>query len=79
MMQKGDSVLINMQFSGVEDPGEDWVVCAWVAMFKVCLTAYGREFVFRALVLHHSAYQEYPFTMALSLCILILHDPLWVM
>ena len=50
MIQKGDSVLINMQLSGVEDPGEDWVVCAWVAMVKACLTAYGREFVFRALV-----------------------------
>lgn len=81
MIQKGDSVLINMQFSGVEDPGEDWVVCAWVAMLKACLTAYGREFVFGALVLHHSACQEYPFKLAqfgLSLCILILHDPLWV-
>lgn len=50
VIQKGDSVLINMQLSGVEDPGEDWVVCAWVAMVKACLTAYGREFVFRALV-----------------------------
>ena len=35
MMQKADSVLINMQFSGVEDPGEDWVVRAWVAMFSL--------------------------------------------
>ena len=57
-----------------------WYVPGWQCL--VCLTAYGREFVFRALVLHHSAYQEYPFMLAqfsLSLCILILHDPLWVM
>lgn len=49
VIQKGDSVLINMQLSGA-DPGEDWVVCAWVVMVKACLTADGREFVFRALV-----------------------------